>query len=343
MSERVIDMPEATNVVANDILYLIRNSADDMQVRADTLLSFLGGGVSPMGVAYRFSDSTLDSDPGDGMLRLNNSTQLSATVIRADNLDTGGANVTALLEAFDDSSSTNKGYLRLYGSTDPTKWITFSITSVATMAGYYNITVSPIAGSGTNPFVVWDYVTLAFVRTGDKGEIGDTGADGALWYFGTGVPAGGLGVDGDMYYRTTTNDVYNKAAGVWSIIGNLQGDTGAAGNGIASYFWMSDKPPTTGTHKRFYTDRDGLIQWCRGEVENGDGSSTTNFDVKKNGTTIYPTSTKPSVSAGQFIGTERLPDTIDFVKGDYFEIVVTDTGGTLGRLRLLVNFSYEGV
>lgn len=105
-----------------------------------------------------------------------------------------------------------------------------------------------------------------------------------------------------------------------------------------TYPWNSEVPVTTGIHSRWYADRNGTIAWCRGEVVNGDGVSTAGFDVSLNGSTIYPTATKPSVSAGSFIGTERTPDTTSFSKGDYFQVNVTSTGGTTGRLRLLINF-----
>jgi hypothetical protein len=56
---------------------------------------------------------------------------------------------------------------------------------------------------------------------------GGGGAGG--WLTGTGVPSSGLGVDGDLYLRTTTGDVYQKAAGAWTIVANLMGPAGADG------------------------------------------------------------------------------------------------------------------
>jgi hypothetical protein len=50
-----------------------------------------------------------------------------------------------------------------------------------------------------------------------------------MWYEGTTVPASGLGVNGDLYLRTTTGDVYQKASGAWSIVGNIMGPAGATG------------------------------------------------------------------------------------------------------------------
>jgi hypothetical protein len=64
---------------------------------------------------------------------------------------------------------------------------------------------------------------------GTNGTNGTNGIDGSVWYNGTGVPAGGLGVNGDYYIRTSNGDVYFKSAGSWSVILNITGPAGAAG------------------------------------------------------------------------------------------------------------------
>jgi hypothetical protein len=71
---------------------------------------------------------------------------------------------------------------------------------------------------------------------GDKGDTGNTGAtgaagaDGATWRSGSGAPANSLGVNGDYYLDTATGDVYKKAAGTYSVVGNIKGPTGATGS-----------------------------------------------------------------------------------------------------------------
>jgi len=64
---------------------------------------------------------------------------------------------------------------------------------------------------------------------GTNGVNGADGADGSVWHNGAGAPGGGLGVNGDYYLDTTSGDVYEKAAGVWGVVGNIKGPTGAAG------------------------------------------------------------------------------------------------------------------
>jgi hypothetical protein len=101
----------------------------------------------------------------------------------------------------------------------------------------------------------------------------------------------------------------------------------------------------TGIHDRFYPDRAGTIQWCRGEVSAGDGASTTQFNVLKNGSSIYVSATKPDVAAGSFVGATRAPDggTVAFTATDYIQVNVLATGGSTGRLKLDISFTYSGV
>lgn len=70
---------------------------------------------------------------------------------------------------------------------------------------------------------------------GPKGDIGNTGAagpTGSSFLSGSGVPASGLGANGDTYLNITTGDVYGpKTAGAWgSIVGSLKGVQGIQGN-----------------------------------------------------------------------------------------------------------------
>lgn len=135
-----------------------------------------GGGFT---IGYVFSTTTTDADPGAGNLRLNNATQNATTVIRADLTDVGATDWSAVLDTFDDSTSTVKGQLRLTKLTDGTKWLAFNVTAIASPSGYRNITVSCIGYSAANPFSNADYILMTFTRTGDKGDTGNAGTDAA--------------------------------------------------------------------------------------------------------------------------------------------------------------------
>jgi hypothetical protein len=65
---------------------------------------------------------------------------------------------------------------------------------------------------------------------GTNGTNGTNGLDGSTWYTGSAVPGGGLGVNGDFYLRSTNGDVYEKAAGSWSVVANIKGATGMPGS-----------------------------------------------------------------------------------------------------------------
>lgn len=62
-----------------------------------------------------------------------------------------------------------------------------------------------------------------------KGETGSTGTNGSTWYSGEGEPAGGTGVNGDYYFRTSNGFVYKKEGGVWSKVAELKGESGKEG------------------------------------------------------------------------------------------------------------------
>lgn len=90
--------------------------------------------------------------------------------------------------------------------------------------GDFYIDTAAIAVYGPKASGTWGSPTSLI---GPTGAAGATGADGATWTSGTSVPAGGT--DNDFYLRSSTGDVYNKAAGSWSIIANITGPAGANG------------------------------------------------------------------------------------------------------------------
>lgn len=73
---------------------------------------------------------------------------------------------------------------------------------------------------------VIDAVVLIDEQTGG-------GGGGSSWFDGAGTPSSGLGVNGDYYLNTTNGDVYEKAGGTWTLVGNIKGPAGANGtNGV---------------------------------------------------------------------------------------------------------------
>jgi hypothetical protein len=74
-----------------------------------------------------------------------------------------------------------------------------------------------------------DWLDSLVGNDGAPGAAGVDGDDGSVWRDGAGAPSNGLGVDGDYYLRTSNGDVYAKAAGVYTVVGNIKGATGLQG------------------------------------------------------------------------------------------------------------------
>jgi hypothetical protein len=69
-------------------------------------------------------------------------------------------------------------------------------------------------------FLKTDYLSVT------KGARLPAGTVASVWYTGSGAPSSSSGNDGDMYLDTATEDVYQKASGVWTLSTNIKGATG---------------------------------------------------------------------------------------------------------------------
>lgn len=180
-----------------------------------------GGAVR---LTYAFSTSTADSDPGSGVLRFDQSTQSDTLTLRPDLLDASGIDVTAILDAFDDSTTVGlRGYIRIIKQGDPTKWILWTIQTVTIPvgAGYRNLSVTEIAASTANPFSNADALELLFTRTGDRGSTGGAGATG---------PTGATGTTGTAADPLTVSQVYGASVSGGDLL--LDGTSSATGGTI---------------------------------------------------------------------------------------------------------------
>lgn len=169
---------EWDTIVAPALETLAETTYDNaVEAAASSTLAVQNTGTA---IGYAFDVTTADADPGAGKLRLNQATQNTATVIRADNTSAAGSDVAALLATFGTGTSTVKGRLRIQKATDATKWLIFDVTAVASPSGYKNITASCTAFSAASPFSDGDALAVSFVATGDKGDTGATGAAGTF-------------------------------------------------------------------------------------------------------------------------------------------------------------------
>lgn len=129
--------------------------------------AFAAGGAYAF--PYVFDNAITDADPGLGKLRLSSATQNAATVLRADALALGGANMMGIFDALSSVSSFIKGAVRIVKAGDPSKWLLFDVLSVASGSGYRNMTVAHRAGSSATPFTKDDALVVYIDRNGDAG------------------------------------------------------------------------------------------------------------------------------------------------------------------------------
>lgn len=104
-------------------------------------------------VSYTFSTTTTNSDPGNGNLRLDNSTQSSATTIRADEQSAQGDNVITTLEQLAFYQATGaKAVIVLVSTSDVSRFLMFEATGATDVGGYWNIAGSVVHSSSASPF-----------------------------------------------------------------------------------------------------------------------------------------------------------------------------------------------
>lgn len=185
------------------------------------------------GVVWTYSSTTTDSDPGSGIFRFNSTTVGSITQLYIDTNEVGGSSAAAFITAWDDSTSTPRGYLIFqYTSSLTTAPLVMAIEGNVTSAtGYYKVPVSHVSGAlpsnGTWQVVMW-------VRTGDTGTAGADGSDGATGPTGPTGPTGADGADGADGSDGATGPT--GAAGADGIDGadGATGPTGAQGSAGAT-------------------------------------------------------------------------------------------------------------
>ena len=158
---------------------------------------------------YTFESNTTNANPGAGDIRLDNSTQNAATGIYICDTDENGNDISSYLQTIDDSTSTLKGHVKISNKLDPSQFIIFTISSLTDNTGYFDITVSPVDSSATNPFSADEDIIITFARTGDKGETGSQGLSGIQGGNGTQGTQGAQGVFGTQGTDGGTLDYCN--------------------------------------------------------------------------------------------------------------------------------------
>lgn len=199
-----------TNALAIYVLFIPKGDKGDVG---------LTGASS--GFIQAYDTTTTDSDPGNGVFRLNNATPASATAAYLDNLDASAATVSGLIDTWDDSTNTVKGTLNIVKAGAPGTWATFQVTgSIVDGTGYRKLTLQN--GTGSGAFTAADQFSIAFLRAGDKG------ADG----LGTGDVVGpSSSVDSEIALFNSTTGKLIKRASLTGIVKATAGVASAATDG----------------------------------------------------------------------------------------------------------------
>lgn len=90
------------------------------------------------------TSSQADSDPGNGLMKWNNATQASATVLFMDNQTLDAVSLTTFY-----GNLVAGGFIYLQQSDDASKWQLWKVTTVTSASGYYKFTVALQASGGS--------------------------------------------------------------------------------------------------------------------------------------------------------------------------------------------------
>ena len=131
------------------------------------------GDGNEAGLDYAFSTTTTDSDPGAGNLRLNHGTVGSASAIYIDDTDANGADMSAYILTWDDSTnSADRGTVYITKKASPATYAIFKVSGASTDAsGYVKLAVTHVASNGS--FSNGDTIAVELSRTGNAGSLSD--------------------------------------------------------------------------------------------------------------------------------------------------------------------------
>ena len=178
---------------------------------------------------YTFSTATTLADPGDGVLKFNNTAFNSATTLIIHDNDDNLVSINNFLQTIDDSTSAIKGHFTVTEKANTAKFVQFSIIgNHVDAANSFQVPVAYLTGvtSMTNGLDI----IITFARTGDRGDQGYTGSQG---FTGSQGIIGFTGSQGVIGY--TGSQGFTGSQGIIGFTGSLgytgsQGDIGFTGS-----------------------------------------------------------------------------------------------------------------
>ncbi|SVA80002.1 uncharacterized protein METZ01_LOCUS132856, partial [marine metagenome] len=191
---------------------------------------------------------TSDSDSGAGKVWFNNGTLASVSIVYIDDLDSNGVSINALVDTFDDSTTTAlRGTLKITKKGTPATYAVYNVNGAVTSASTYSkVAVAHVISNGT--FTDGDPAYMEFFRTGNIG-------------------IGGL----SMAWETTTTDTDQGAGKCWANNGTLSS---------ATVFYMDDVDSNSADVNAFvdtWDDSSNLV--VRGTIIVRELASPANFVI----------------------------------------------------------------
>jgi hypothetical protein len=119
------------------------------------------------------------------------------------------------------------------------------------------------------------------------------------------------------------------------------GAAGAAGSNEVSILFNSKPTPATGLGRRYYADRAMTLTNVYAFVADNTPTGTLSVDVYLNGVSVF-SSGYATITAGNYLGSDKTPATTAVAKGDKLEVYLADLGGvTQGRISVVVSATYS--
>ncbi len=142
-----------------------------------------------------------------------------------------------------------------------------------------------VVNSGSTSAAVFDFTVPRgdTGSTGAAGTNGTNGAPGSVWYEGSGAPSGATGINGDYYLNVANGDVYLKAAGSWSVVGNIKGPAGSGSGDV------SGPAGATGNNIAVFDGATGKLIKDGGTLGTAAFTASTAYDVAGAAAAVTPT------------------------------------------------------
>ena len=309
-----------THVVSNNTF----SAADSLSVQFTATGDKGTDGVSA-GPKLTWSTNTADTDPGSGLVKVNNASLSAATKIYIDDADNDAADITAFILAMDDSTNPTKGTITLRELGVDANFAIYDVTGLTDNSGYTALDVTYVAGGGS--FSGSDIIVVSFARAGNQGL--DAGAE-FIWDDGiTDADPGNSHLRFDNATLTDVAELYIDDLDKFGVdvsawiaswddsVGTIKGQIIVREKLVGTALWIgnvtafttaSGYSKITATHidsNGTFTDEDSIsVSFIRAGSEGGHQGTKFTFDANTDDTD--PTSGKIKFNAGSFAATTQV-------------------------------------